>query len=787
MTRPERTYGAVVLDWAVAVAAAPRAGDVVARVRSLSALGVHVGILGRAAVPLLATTPGPGRVWCLDASLRNARPELFRRFLDLGVGPDLVLVLDGPEPPVAMLDDQLRRSRRRRVPDIDRDPRWVVERRGPALSRRRVEETLFTLCSGNVATRGAVEERVPGREPMVLAAGVYSGDGPQDGLVVGPSWTDVALASPVEQDVRWLDLRTGVLVREQTVQGARPFRSARFASAAPSGTAAMRVEAPADLFDSPAGDTAEEWQVRTGAAGGGVGVLTRCWAGTDDDLRAHERLAVLVGEPRAVPRRADAEERLAAAAQQGYDRLLSAQRRGWAERWATVGVSVPDDPEVELGLRFLLFHLWSLSDGHGELALGARGLSGSGYAGHVFWDADVYVLPAMMTIAPAAAAAMVRYRLSRLPAARAHAEAHGCHGARFPWESARTGDDVTPRHGQLGGEEVPIFTGLREEHVTADVAWAAVRQARWAGRDLSAQERRLLAATADYWVSRIPVGADRRAHLRGVIGPDEYHEDVDDNAFTNVMVRWNLRTAAAEVPQAGQARRRRWLDLADAIVDGYDEKTGRYEQFRGYFALEPLRISDLGPPPLAADVLIGRRRVARSQVIKQADVLMLHMMVPDEVVPGSLQANLDHYLPRTAHGSSLSPAVNALVLARGGRMDEAHALLRTALRIDLDDLAGTTAGGLHLGAMGGAWQAFLFGFLGVEVVDAVLHIDPRLPAHWREVEVAFRCLASDVRVRVSEGVVTVSSRRPIRARRGTAPVVEIPGGHRPRPLARSRE
>ncbi|GAA3517926.1 hypothetical protein [Nocardioides daeguensis] len=784
--RADRTYGAVVLAWAGAVGAVAGSDDLLARVRSLSARGVHVGILGRGAARQLGTMPGPGQVWCVDDTLPVARPELFRRFHDLGVGPDLVLVLEGPDSPLEMLDDQLRRSGRLRVPDIDRDPRWVVQRQGQAANRRRVDEALFTLCSGYVGTRGAVEEQVPGREAMVLAAGVYAGDRPEDGLVVGPSWTDVSSLSPVEQDVRWLDLRSGVLVREQVAAGTRPFRSARFASLALPGSAAMRVEAPADQVRSVAGEGGEVWRWCEGAAGGGVGVMIRDCTSTDDDLHTHERLAAFVGEPSSVPRRADAEEHLGAAARQGFDRLLSAQRREWAERWATAGVSVPDDPELELGLRFLLFHLWSLSDGHGELAVGARGLSGSGYAGHVFWDADVFVLPAMMTIAPAAAAAMVRYRLSRLPAARAHAEAHGCHGARFPWESALTGDDVTPRHGQLGGEEVPIFTGLREEHVTADVAWAVVRQARWAGRDLSAQERRLLAATADYWVSRIPVGADRRAHLRGVIGPDEYHEDVDDNAFTNVMVRWNLRAAAAEVPRAGQARRRRWLDLADAIVDGYDEETGRYEQFQGYFALEPLTVGDLGPPPLAADVLIGRRRVARSQLIKQADVLMLHMMVPGEVAPGSLQANLDHYLPRTAHGSSLSPAVNALVLARGGHPDQARALLRTALRIDLDDLAATTAGGLHLGAMGGAWQAFLFGFVGVEVVDAVLCIDPHLPASWREVEVAFRCLSSDVRVRVGEGVVTVSSRCPIRARRGTAPVVEIPGGHRPRRLERSR-
>jgi len=171
------------------------------------------------------------------------------------------------------------------------------------------------------------------------------------------------------------------------------------------------------------------------------------------------------------------------------------------------------------------------------------------------------------------------------------------------------------------------LTGQLEEHVTADVAWAASRYAEWTGRP-ARLALPLLLETAGYWASRCRLDD---AHIDGVIGPDEYHERVNDNAYTNVMARWNLRAAADAADRAGlaNAESRRWRDLAERIVDGHDPATGRYEQFAGYYGLEPLLVADFAAPPVAADLLLGRERVAGSQVIKQPDVLMLHHLVPN--------------------------------------------------------------------------------------------------------------------------------------------------------------
>ena len=420
---------------------------------------------------------------------------------------------------------------------------------------------------------------------------------------------------------------------------------------------------------------------------------------------------------------------------------------------------IEGDPELQRAIRFALFHLMASVADEREAALGARGLSGPGYRGHVFWDTDVFVLPFLAATHPAAARAMLEYRIQRLPAAREAARRLAYAGARFPWESAADGFDVTPSHAHLPtGEIARIRTGEREEHIVADVAWAADCYLAWSGDEAFAAgpARELFVETARYWASRVRLDEAGRAHIYGIVGPDEYHEPVDDNAFTNVMARWNLRRGAAVTTDA--AEREAWPRLADALVDGYDPMSGLYEQFAGFFRLEPLVIADVAPRrPIAADLLLGRERAAGAQVLKQADVLMLHHLVPDEVAPGSLLANLDYYDPRTAHGSSLSPAVHASLLARAGRFRESLRALEIAARIDLDDLTGSTASGLHLATMGGLWQALAFGFAGARPRGDALVVDPHLPPEWGALELRLRFRGFPLGLRIDREGVTLDA------------------------------
>lgn len=414
----------------------------------------------------------------------------------------------------------------------------------------------------------------------------------------------------------------------------------------------------------------------------------------------------------------------------------------------------------------------------GEAAVGARGISGHTYRGHVFWDADLFVLPFLAATEPAAARAMLEYRCRRLPAALAAAWVEGCRGARFPWESAGSGFDVTPHSGRdHSGRVVPIRTGEVEVHIVGDVAWAACCYIDWTGDHEFAvgAGRKILVETTRYWASRIRVDGSGRGHLYGVIGPDEYHEPVDDNTFTNVLARWNLRRAAASAAAVDDGavdgeELQTWLRLADTLIDGFDSSTGIYEEFAGFFQLEPLLIRDIAPRrPITADLLLGRERVRSAQIVKQTDVLMLHHLLPNEVEAGSLIPNLDYYEPRTAHGSSLSPGIHAALFARAGRIDDALAWLRIAAGIDVNDLARTGAGGVHLGAMGSVWQALAYGFAGLQPRGDALVVDPLLPDTWSGLELRVRFRGVPLVLRLEPEAIVVSA---------PAPVVLIVDGHR---------
>jgi trehalose/maltose hydrolase-like predicted phosphorylase len=657
-----------------------------------------------------------------------------------GAPTDVVALGGGPAAFRRLLADQLARRRRGDVPEPSGDPRWTLAVEGFDPSLERVHESLLALADGRLGTRGVSLVGDGATRPGIVLAGVYDGAGAETSLARCADWARVADSHEILPDVRRLDLHSCLLHEAGAVT------SLRFSSLARPGTVALRAAAGPGLLPA-----AVQGRAEAGAA---------VWR----DRRRGRILERLGAYDARIPA---ARAALAAAEEAGFERLLNEHRAAWARRWEEADVTIVGDPELQFAVRFALFHLMASVGDRGEAAVGARGLSGPAYGGHVFWDSDVFVLPFLAATHPAAARAMLEYRIRRLPQARAAAARSGRSGARFPWESAGEGADVTPTAARTpDGRVVRIRTGELEEHIAADVAWAASCYGEWTGDAafLTGPGGELVVETARYWASRIRYDGDGRAHLYGVIGPDEYHEPVDDNAFTNVMARWNLRRAA-EVDGVDPDERRGWLAAADALVDGYDPVTRIYEQFAGFYELEPLLISEAVPRrPVAADLLLGADRVAAAQVVKQADVLMLHQLVPGEVAPGSLVPNLDFYEPRTAHGSSLSPAVHAGLQARADRFSAALESLRLAARIDLDDLTGTTAGGLHLATMGGLWQALAFGFAGVRPSPDRVLVDPRLPPEWEALELGLRFHGDPFRLRIEPGRVAVTS-GPLTARR----------------------
>jgi trehalose/maltose hydrolase-like predicted phosphorylase len=248
-----------------------------------------------------------------------------------------------------------------------------------------------------------------------------------------------------------------------------------------------------------------------------------------------------------------------------------------------------------------------------------------------------------------------------------------------------------------------------------------------------------------------------------VIGPDEYHEGVDDNAYTNVMAQWNLERGVEAVHllqerwpqravevlarlQVEPAEPEQWRMIAERLYTGLDLGTGLFEQFRGYFNLEPIDLAACEPRTAPIDVLLGRQRTQRSQVIKQADVVMLLALLWERFPPSVREANFRYYEPRTGHGSSLSPAVHALVAARLGDVDLAERYFRQGAAIDLANNMGNAAGGVHIAALGGLWQATVLGCAGMTLRPNGLAFAPCLPNAWQRLRFPLRWQGRDLLV-----------------------------------------
>ena len=462
----------------------------------------------------------------------------------------------------------------------------------------------------------------------------------------------------------------------------------------------------------------------------------------------------------------------------GWEGVLDGHLVAWSERWHCSDVVIEGDAEADRSLRFAIYHLNGAANPDDErVSIGARALTGDAYLGHVFWDTEIFLLPFYVHTWPAAARALLMYRYHTLAAARAKAARMGYRGALYAWESADTGDEATPDYvTDADGRVLRVLSGSLEQHISADVAYAVWHYWKATGDDVFLAEAgaEMLLDTARFWASRAVREGDGASHIRDVIGPDEYHEHVDDSAFTNVMACWNIRRALdvaawlrERVPDrwaalAGALALRddelaRWRDVADALVTGFDPQRGVVEQFAGYFGLEDIDLGAYAGRAAPMDVVLGRERTQRSQVVKQADVVALMALVPDAFPVGVQEASFRYYEPRCGHGSSLSRCLHAIVAARLGDAATAERYFRETAATDFADTRGGSAGGIRIAALGGLWQTAIFGFAGVSLRPDGVALDPHLPASWRALTFRLQWRRRQLRLRLDASIATVSA------------------------------
>jgi kojibiose phosphorylase/nigerose phosphorylase len=458
----------------------------------------------------------------------------------------------------------------------------------------------------------------------------------------------------------------------------------------------------------------------------------------------------------------------AAASAPPYEELRASHIACWARLWEKAAVAIEGDAQAEDALNYSIYHLLTIAPRHAKsLSVPARGLSGQTYKGAVFWDTEMFMLDFYLAVLPEVAETLLRYRIDTLPGARAKARAYGLRGAFYAWESQEGGYDACSDY-----NVTDVFTGRpmrtyfrdKQVHITSAVVYALWKYERWTG-------------DGSLWLSggaAVAVEAARFYHslltrrvesdvyeLRDVIGPDEYHERVDNNLYTNEMARFTLRTAVSvcerlrrEHPQAYAALEAElrfegelpaFVEAAEKLKRHTPRADGVLEQFDGYFALEDASVdavrARLKDP---REYWGGAYGVAsQTQVIKQADVITLLHMQPGFADDRTLRANYNYYLPRTEHGSSLSACMYALAACRAGRPQDAYPLFMKSARADLDgggkEWAGLIyIGGTHPAAAGGAYMALLWGFLGLTAGGEALATRPRLPQGWSRVRMRLR-------------------------------------------------
>ncbi|GLY98139.1 glycoside hydrolase family 65 protein [Actinoplanes sp. NBRC 103695] len=449
---------------------------------------------------------------------------------------------------------------------------------------------------------------------------------------------------------------------------------------------------------------------------------------------------------------------LASARLDGWEGLVEAQQEYLDAFWDHSDVQVEGDPEVQQAVRFGLFHTLQAGARAEQRPIGSKGLTGPGYDGHTFWDAETFVLPALTYTQPAAAADVLRWRHSTLDLARERAATLGLQGAAFPWRTIR-------------GQECSAYwpAGTAGFHIGADIADAVRRYVQATGDHDFEREvgLELLVETARLWRSLGHHDRHGRFHIDGVTGPDEYTAVVDDNIYTNLMAQQNMFAAADAAKRHPEVACRlgvddeetaSWRDAAASVHIPYDRELGVHQQSQGFTRLQEWDFENTAPEAYPLLLNYPYFDLYRKQVVKQADLVMAMYVRGDAFTPEEKARNFAYYDARTVRDSSLSACIQAVMAAEVGFLELAHDYLGEAALMDLHDLHQNARDGVHVASLAGSWIALVAGLGGMRDFNGQLSFAPRLPSRITRLEFSLMWHGLRLRVNVTADEVTYSLR-----------------------------
>ena len=447
-----------------------------------------------------------------------------------------------------------------------------------------------------------------------------------------------------------------------------------------------------------------------------------------------------------------------------YEILFNSNKEVWSSYWNDQNIVIEGNDYDQLAIRFAQYHLKVMTPSHdNRCGIAAKGLSGEGYKGHSFWDTEIFILPFYTYSKPEIARKLLEYRYLSIGGARKKAKDNGYEGAMYPWESAWLEDgEVTPVWGAVDivtGKSTKIWSGFIEQHITSDITFA-IWQYYMVTNDEDFMEKygyEIMFDTAIFWASRLERDEiKQRYHINEVIGPDEYKEHVDNDAFTNCLAYWTIETAINYYNKLKESDSEviRKLESKLSLQNAMENWTTKLPKI---YLPEPrdldnvipqndtfLSLEDIDLTKYKNQEHIGSMfkdynldQVNKIQVVKQADVVMLLYLLEHKFSKEVKKANYDYYEKRTLHDSSLSLSTHSILASDIDEKDLAYKLFQEATKIDLGENMKTSDHGIHAASLGGLWQIVVNGFGGVRMVGGNLRINPKLPENWSRLTFSF--------------------------------------------------
>lgn len=468
----------------------------------------------------------------------------------------------------------------------------------------------------------------------------------------------------------------------------------------------------------------------------------------------------------------------------GYEELFEMHKEIMQEFWDRSKVFIKGmDLDREARICFAQYHILGMTPPDTEkCSIAAKGLTGEGYKGHVFWDTEIFLFPFLLFTYPDKAKNLLKFRYYGLDSAREKAKAYGFSGAMFPWEAAKSGKEETPEYAALNiytGKANRVWSGIKEYHVTADIIYAVEQYYSVTG-DTEFMENygyEIIFEAAKFWVSCAKWDFEKKKYfICNVIGPDEYTEHVDNNAYTNYMAEFCVRTAFqyAECLRKKNPQLIKRLNEKTKVLDNLDS----WKLFLECIYLPQVNAQGIIPQddtflqkPCLKDldkyktsqikqsVLLdySRDEVVNMQILKQADVVMLLNLFPDLFPADVVKRNVIFYEARTIHDSSLSYCAHAQACARIGDIETAEKFFEKALEVDVNDNPYDSVDGIHSAALGGIWSCLVLGFAGIHYAERTLSISPHIPQGWGKIEFSLVLAGVEVRFQMIDSLIIIES------------------------------